>query len=144
MKQFIRLNTFETNSSSMHSLVVPKQTTTNFDIKNLHGEVTCGEYGWGPEKYSNPYAILSYLWTGLQGSKEEERLKSLFPNITFVPFKEYEDGYIDHQSSDLPFTIIEQDDETVYKIVDNGTLYIYNDNSGYDYYVFDTKNNDVY
>lgn len=131
MKQIVRLNTFETNSSSTHSLVVPKEIKNIEKIKDIQATIHCGEFGWGYDEYST-FGILSYLWTGLQGSEYEHKLRKLFPKCTFVPFELYEDGYIDHQSRDLPFTIIEQPDDVIYNIVENGTLYVYNDNSDYE------------
>ena len=143
MKQTIRANVFETNSSSAHALIVPKEIKNIEEIKDYDVEITADEFGWGYEEYNDPYTILSYLWTGLQGTSAEERLHELFPKIKFIPFQEDYDCYIDHQSHDLPFVLIEQSDDVVYNIVANGKLIISNDNGDYDI-VYDSEKEDVY
>ena len=97
-------------------------------LKDMGFQLQLVTMAGGYEVYKDPCSILSYLWTGLQGTPYEKRLHELFPNITFVPFKEFDEGYIDHQSYDLPITLIEQPDVVVYNIVQNGKLIITNDN----------------
>ena len=64
----IRLNCFETNSSSSHSLCIKARNglrdsyLTVDDIDN-HVHVEFGEFGWGYEKTSDQYDKLSYLIT---------------------------------------------------------------------------------
>ena len=47
MRQMIRENVFETNSSSMHALVVPKEIKNIKDVKRYGVSITAGDYGWG-------------------------------------------------------------------------------------------------
>ena len=64
----IRLNCFETNSSSSHSLCIKARNElrdsylTVDDIDN-HVHVEFGEFGWGYYKTSDQYDKLSYLIT---------------------------------------------------------------------------------
>ena len=63
----IRKNVFETNSSSMHSLVVSKQDR-GYDYNlpvDENGVLTIpfGEFGWGPEILRTPLEKLSYIIT---------------------------------------------------------------------------------
>lgn len=81
MKQ-IRKNTFETNSSSMHSL----QITCNRSVGTLPlGEVEegilyieCGEFGWGYDVLRTPAEKLCYIVTeltnGFDGGKYRRTL----------------------------------------------------------------------
>lgn len=73
MKQ-IRYGSFETNSSSTHSLVL---TSSLLDTrKNLIFEnIGFGEYGWGYEELKSPEDKISYLLTLIQ--YEDENVKSI-------------------------------------------------------------------
>ena len=118
----IRKGTFETNSSSMHSLVIENEE----NIKELEKsqlklnekneiEVTLGEYGWGLEFLETQQEKLNYLVTLIAGSKgidnindleddsEYEYLKNQllkYTNATNIKIYGFENGdyYIDHQS----------------------------------------------
>ena len=59
MKQIIRNQTFETNSSSMHSLCLLNTNNRSHDIKDI--SVDFGEYGWGYDELTTPYEILSHF-----------------------------------------------------------------------------------
>lgn len=128
MKQVIRTNVFETNSSSVHALIMPKHY--NIDEVERQGKAlemtVCGdEFGWGYEVHKDSWSILSYLWTGTQST----RLEELFPNVKFIPFMfDDTDYYIDHQSQCLPFDILDLSDDEIYNAVVNGRLVISNDN----------------
>ena len=74
MKQ-IRRGTFETNSSSMHSLVIENERSIGkleeSKLKlNKKGEIRVhlGEYGWGPEFLKTQQEKLNYLVTLIAGS----------------------------------------------------------------------------
>ena len=107
----IRSNYFETNSSSVHVLVIPKDTTISIPRKVfLFG----GEYGWS---FGTEYDTLSYFYQACvdNGREELERFFEYLkrkgveeihaPEINWVKSewdgKEYEyadnnEGYIDH------------------------------------------------
>ena len=75
MKRKIRTGTFETNSSSMHSLIVenfsekfnPHKTETSSLKKDENGNlhVRLGEYGWGIEILDTQQKKLNYLVTSI-------------------------------------------------------------------------------
>lgn len=124
MKRIIRRNTFETNSSSTHSLSLSPVET--FDFKEpVYLEVWFGEYGWGYDVLRTPEEKLSYLFTAAQyergwgeydHTKDEllELIKSFRDDLqallygTNVYLSEIDEyvfrddyypmGYIDHQS----------------------------------------------
>lgn len=111
MKQLIRQNTFETNSSSMHSLCIMKEGTDEL-LENLNYRIGFDEYGWGTDVYTTSIDIITYLWTmlhcGSVGNKYIDIMKEWLPNCTFeepeIKKSEYGnkelyydfDGYIDH------------------------------------------------
>ena len=79
MKQ-IRRGTFETNSSSVHSLSIEGED--KFDRRILHGAF--GEFGWGYDILYTPENRLSYVLTTIAGMVQgkwddaPEMLKSKF------------------------------------------------------------------
>lgn len=123
----IRKGTFETNSSSMHSLVIENEEKIKELEKNqlkLNGkgeiEVTLGEYGWGLNFLTTQQEKLNYLVTLIAGSKgidniddleddsEYEYLKNQllkYTNASDVKIYGFEkcDYYIDHQSQQKLF-----------------------------------------
>lgn len=73
MKQ-IRYSSFETNSSSTHSLVLTSSLLNS--RKNLIFEnIGFGEYGWGYDELKSPEDKISYLLTLIQ--YEDENIKSI-------------------------------------------------------------------
>lgn len=103
----IRKNVFETNSSSMHSLVVSKKNRGfSYDLPvDINGKLVVegGEYGWSPKILKTPIEKLSYWITdhmddtnALNDAKEIILMNCPeVKDIEFV-FGEYDD--IDHQS----------------------------------------------
>lgn len=103
MKKSVRNEVFETNSSSVHAIVVNKQ---NMAINN--GSIVVvkpGDYGWEFEEYRTPSQKLNYLWTAIVDNKEnldswKEYIRealNLSEGVTFID--ESEDtlsGYVDH------------------------------------------------
>lgn len=63
-KRQIRRSVFETNSSSVHSITITKDTidanVMGFNDGDLI-EVDAGEFGWGVERHRDQYTKLSYL-----------------------------------------------------------------------------------
>lgn len=120
MKKQIRSNIFETNSSSSHSLSCYSISSFKPEYINIdsfldeNGEIiiTGGEYGWCGPNIKTCKDKINYLWTYNQYkenplTKEEftNFLKSIFPSLVNVNYKDYdqyyENGYIDHQSFNL-------------------------------------------
>lgn len=148
MKQLIRNNTFETNSSSMHAISVMQHMNPD-DLNELNYHIEFGEYGWEHMEYNTPYEILTYLWTlahcgDVHKCKDyQTRIKEWCPNCTFkeAKIKQYEfgnrheyfdiDGYIDH-SGDYDSDAIFKDKERFADIVLGGIIRTDNDNC-YDY-----------
>ena len=140
IRQTVRENVFETNSSSVHALVVPKEydaSEVEYKGRNLDLPIGDDEFGWGYDVLVSEYDILSYLWTGTHS----DRLKELFPN---VEFSQNDWGYIDHQSHDLPFDILELSDDEIYNAVIHGKLIISNDNRDEPRIEYDEKTEKIY
>jgi len=111
----IRKGCFETNSSSVHALVIPDDQTISIPTKvTLYG----GEYGWENEEYGD---TLNYFYQACvdQGREEVNRffnyLKSKgveeihAPELHWTKSKYYDgeyaennDGWVDH-SGEIPF-----------------------------------------
>lgn len=133
MKQLqTRHGVFETNSSSSHSISLdysPQYLIPDVELTvdgNL--EVTCGEFGWGYESYTDFYSKLAYLMTDIfknyeynadngdnadinnDAAREDQNfiavencIKKHIPQVNklvVVPLDDryYPYGYIDHQS----------------------------------------------
>ena len=145
MKQTIRINTFETNSSSEHSLCIMKSTAKVEDLDNLTYEISCDneQYGWGYEVLDTPYEILTYLWAMVNldsyyGADSEstgvfdeykELLKNWVHNCKFIEPKD-NNWWIDH-GYDWADSISEifEDRETLANVIFNGRICIWNDNT---------------
>ena len=138
----IRKGTFETNSSSTHSIAIskdkvniPKGTTIRFDI---------GEYGWEENEYSFP----SYMYTALLDKNDEEsieKLKSILdswgvnyrfatPRWRFYGDKNYkylDNGYIDHgeEAYYIMLQILNDEDLLARALFGDTTVYTGNDNN---------------
>ena len=96
MKQTIRLETFETNSSSIHCLTVLKDTKIDDEVFNVKCKIlpyTDDEIN-DPKEFKTINEKLRYLWTlrckgqdfGVDDEKIDEftsMLKSIFPNVDF-------------------------------------------------------------
>lgn len=111
----IRIKTFETNSSSSHSICINKNNNKIRDQVNEIGQkfvIEYGEYGWEFSAFYSPEEKASYILTDLKNNEElfypnefnrvikalkkfikkEIELKS--KDDSFYPY-----GYADHQSS---------------------------------------------
>lgn len=76
MKKIIRSRTFETNSSSSHSLCLSEQQDFKFnEPKEL--EIKFGDFGWGYDVLTNPEEKLSYLLTAAQYFNGWEDISSI-------------------------------------------------------------------
>lgn len=136
----IRKGTFETNSSSTHSIAIskekvniPKGTTIRFDI---------GEYGWAEGEYGFP----SYMYTALlceNDTESIEKLKSIldswgvkykFANPKWEHYGDYkylDNGYIDHEGEaySIMIEILNDEDLLARALFGDSTVYTGNDNS---------------
>lgn len=154
MLKLIRKNTFETNSSSCHTIVllskdVPKTTSVETTLC-----LSTGEYDCGPEIYTDVFNKLNYLFTfiSVTGDCIEDFVSSLqeyFPNLKTIEtdkgtyslqkFKEIlldnheyflteEEDYIGADSISLAYRIF--DDMTFSEYLsEDCTLYVVGDSS---------------
>lgn len=136
----IRKGTFETNSSSTHSIAIskekvniPKGRTIRFDI---------GEYGWEENEYSFP----SYMYTALlceNDTESIEKLKSIldswgvkykFANPEWKHYGDYkylDNGSIDHggEAYGIMLQILNDEDLLARALFGDSAVYTGNDNS---------------
>ena len=104
----IRDNTFETNSSSTHSITVSNAHDWNYNLPITVTPEWYGEFGWEWETWSSieeriAYMIrclVSYDYTKktLQDKVKpiQERLRNLGIYFDLPTYEEWEDGYVDH------------------------------------------------
>lgn len=91
----IRYNLFETNSSSVHALVIPKNTSIHFPTKvSLRG----GEYGWENDCV---YDTLNYIYQACRdrGQDEVDKLIAYLKRHDIevdLGYSDHNYGYIDH------------------------------------------------
>lgn len=142
MKQTVRSNVFETNSSSIHSLALCKEPLFEepVDLKEYTAEIgTDGEFGWGLEYITDPIAKLKYLYLMAMefkmyrgDSSYLNRLKKKFPKVFFLepnPKDEYLEGYIDHATDkEELFQEMLRDADS---FINRGVLILHNDNTDY-------------
>lgn len=158
MKQ-IRRNTFETNSSSCHSIGVYNKDTLyehkleEFNIpKNNEGKIEfkTGKFGWGFDLLEGQENKIKYLMTLLLGyyepTEEEIRKTSDFelfeeylsPYCNGIYFPEddndWKEGYIDHQSSDRIVHFLSEIGFERYLLDPKIVVAIENDNNSSPYY----------
>lgn len=147
MKRQIRRGVFETNSSSTHSIAIPKQCAkTNYASFNI------GEFSWGWDEVDPA----DYLYTAIYGLSETEdeakekieRLESILKE-NGVDYKlgkvkahtwhsEYldrdfyslDDGYIDHagELKELVDELLNNGDKLI-RFISGGLVFTGNDNS---------------
>lgn len=143
----IRYNTFETNSSSTHSLAVPKK------VEHIPSDVRFhfGEFGWGREDDIDP---ADYLYTGIVTNSQEVRekylpklkevmernnIKAKYANYEVSSYKcedgtmyRYVDsnyGYVDHSEDLVQFLEwLFEDDDRVLRFISDGLVFTGNDN----------------
>ena len=122
VKKQIRSGTFETNSSSMHSLVIENKKSKKLSLSDLPVssdgilKITTGEYGWGYSILESQIEKLEYLFTLLCCYEGIESQEDLEDNMTYIEWidelAKYAgikkvvvtnfDGYVDHQSCCSP------------------------------------------
>mgnify|MGYP006921358735 CR=1 FL=1 len=75
MKAQKRIGVFETNSSSTHSICIPKEDTEMELPKQLH--LGLGEFGWECDTLDSIAEKASYLYTGLTCNQRYEDIVSI-------------------------------------------------------------------
>lgn len=112
MRLSIREGTFETNSSSVHAIVINKKRMP--EVTDSITQVRSGEYGWETEEYRTPYDKINYLWTAIvDNGKQDDGWKEYLietlglPEDTDFIIKDTSDPwyepYIDHASELVDF-----------------------------------------
>lgn len=121
----IRRNTFETNSSSTHSVTICTASSSFAPIDYTGRVLTVepGEFGWEEDFYSDFLSKASYAYTYAVNYGTEENLEELkevlleYTNAKEVVLANRDDsawygtGYIDHQSTDEAAQIFETRDD---------------------------------
>lgn len=147
MKRQIRRGVFETNSSSTHSIAIPKQCTkTNYMSFNI------GEFGWGWDEVDPA----DYLYTAIyelsetedEAKEKIERLESILKEngvdyklgkvkahtwhseYSDRDFYSLDDGYIDHagELKELVDELLNDGDKLI-RFISGGLVFTGNDNS---------------
>lgn len=142
----VRYNTFETNSSSTHSLAVPKKVEHIISDVRFH----FGDFGWELEADIDP---ADYLYTGivtgdseirdkylpkLKEVMERNNIKAKYADYTLSNYKcddrieYYVDsnyGYVDH-GYELKYFLewLFEDDDRVLRFISDGLVFTGNDN----------------
>jgi hypothetical protein len=138
----VRHNTFETNSSSSHSLTISGKVIRPSKLKDTNTyTIYGGEYGWGYETYSDPVSKISYtaveaLSTNNETLKDwlEEIIKEMYKvdDVVYEFSTDYNGpnhSYIDHQSyGTVADSVSSKDDLEHFLFGDNSVLTIDNDN----------------
>ena len=143
----IRQNVFETNSSSTHSIAIPKECDTS---RLSHIVFGFGEFGWEKDEVDP----INYLYTGIMDTYEEqadeyiERLKKILdkynityrfiePKYTAKKYGKYFDsGYVDHAYKLRP--LIEDllnDEDKLLRYLAGARVFTGNDNDDMDGYI---------
>ena len=130
----IRTGTWETNSSSSHSITfVPNYVKHNIDLHGAEFIINGVDFGWGYEDYNDIYTKISYVAQETEDLRNyemrlwlEEILKEELKcgTITY----NLDGGYIDHNSMGTVKNTIETKEELRQFIFGQSTLIIDNDN----------------
>lgn len=142
----IRSFVFETNSSSVHSIAIPKECPPT---KRVHFKV--GEFGWDFKQVDAADYLYTALYENSQNEKDLEnklnRLKEILDEhgikYSFVKPKTHDfywkerdehylvldDGYIDHAGELIGFVEdLLEDGEKLIRFISGGTVFTGNDN----------------
>jgi len=133
--QVTRLNIFETNSSSTHSICIADGPLCTQFLPDL---VYTGDFGWEVEDYYDYEIKASYLLTyaGIYGSKDDvEILKKIIEEHTGGPveFSIDKEHYIDHQSLEVAGNLFAHPDreELIAKYLFCKDSYLHTDNDNH-------------
>lgn len=139
----IRPGVFETNSSSTHSIVIPKAPVSYYP-KEIR--FCFGEYGWEKEAYDLPDYIYTAIYNNYDkhtAEKYRRHIEDLLHRHGIVcAFEEpkydiydgtayFDSGYIDHGDELNPFLtqLLADDDLMLRALCGDSTVYTGNDNS---------------
>lgn len=151
----IREGTFETNSSSTHSICIPKEDAYMTIPKRLEINLNDYEFGWEYEEYDSVEERFAYLIFGItagwqdtyleQSQRLEKLLKTIgryvetikvrgldIVNYNNQTYYETYDGYVDHASElkEMVDTLLENEDMLKrYLFSDNTFILTGNDNA---------------
>ena len=138
----VRNGVFETNSSSTHSICIPKKTNKT----GMYVEFGIGGYGWENRRVDD---TPSYLYTAIldgysydEAMKRIEKLKSILNNHSIgysfekpkwheweSGAKSLDNGYIDHAYETYMFVeSVLNDEDMLLRYLFDGTVYTGNDN----------------
>lgn len=104
-----RNNTFETNSSSTHSITVSNKNDWDYELPITVKPAWYGEYGWEFDTWYSIEDKLAYMircliaydyteYTLQDKIKPiQERLKNLGIQFDLPTYEEWKDGYVDHE-----------------------------------------------
>lgn len=149
----IRQNTFETNSSSTHSICISKNPVV--DVRNKHVYFGSGEFGWSTDTVTD---TASYLYTAMvtayspQEFREKlEKLKNILdkygitydfspveeiksdynPDYSYLVFTRDEYASVDHAAECIPFieSLLNDEDMLLRYLFGDSCIYTGNDNS---------------
>lgn len=135
----VRHNVWETNSSSSHSISICSGMPLNQSISpDKNGTITLegGEFGWGPEKYTDALTKANYCAVdNLNNPPRLEMLKEVIKKHTGAKTvvinvgKLVENSYIDHQSCGTSIEAFESE-KTLrdFLFLRSSVLYIDHDN----------------
>lgn len=104
----IRKGTFESNSSSTHSICISRHTKGRDTLPVKHGcvYIECAEFGWGWAHYNDAYTKACYVATAMRNSDDftelEWAIKDELGDVTVVIRTDNDFAYIDHQSCGVP------------------------------------------
>lgn len=141
MKVTIRKNTFETNSSSVHTICIAKEPANNFQGSKIFFEL--GDFGWAFESVNRADYLYTAIMTSCKTEEYLDKLKAILDknNITygFMKPKYYdnehkwiENGGIDHsvELEDFLEAIMNDEDMLLrFLFNDDSAVYTGNDNS---------------
>lgn len=145
MKRTIRRGVFETNSSSVHSIVIGNNGENVYDCLPTQQSFKGGDFGWEVENYNDADSKASYLWTAIvtlydiDTNEYREKIANILNKWGIETYFEDpkvvdENDYIDHVSDLLDFVITVCNDEDLlmnWLYSDGSELGTGND-SGYD------------
>lgn len=136
----IRNYLFETNSSSVHALVIPKDAAVHFPSRVV---LSGGEYGWEED---TEYDTLNYIYQACvdRGQDELQKLYAYLKrhNIEFTEnySTRFPYGYIDHDN-EVPLDELFKNESMLDRFLfsDNSCVVTGNDNVDFDEYSVEAR-----
>lgn len=121
----IRRNIFETNSSSVHAIVIT--TNNNIEIpKDLPPTIELGttvDFGWEIVRYNDFPSKLQYLYNACESCETYKPKLDAFLSEVGIEIVDYAPGYIDHGYDTVDFL------EFVFSDINNFKRYLFSPNS---------------